>query len=104
MQEYVINKWNDERPRFHEELLEQYILRVRELLGPYLHSLSNADPSIIAVKSNADDQLSVYRKKLQQFLETDKFYTIENAKALILDDESGLGREKLRNSDCNFIN
>uniref|UniRef100_A0A183C344 Vps39_2 domain-containing protein n=1 Tax=Globodera pallida TaxID=36090 RepID=A0A183C344_GLOPA len=64
--EHVIYKWNDERPRFHEELLEQYVMQKTD---PY-YSVENARDLIDLMEESA-----IIMGRLGQHLDVLKIYT-----------------------------
>lgn len=40
--EFIIDKWGEKRPKFHEALAEQYIIKVKKLMKDYIHALSDS--------------------------------------------------------------
>lgn len=41
LQEHCVYKWEDDRPRMHETLLEYYVIKVKTLLKEYTHVFSD---------------------------------------------------------------
>jgi hypothetical protein len=76
--------WKDERPKFHEELLFQYISYIRAMLTDFLKSMAGTNP----IKNPIGDKLTMMKKKLKFFLENDQHYTVKDALKLIELDES----------------
>uniref|UniRef100_A0A914GUY8 Protein farnesyltransferase n=1 Tax=Globodera rostochiensis TaxID=31243 RepID=A0A914GUY8_GLORO len=68
--EHVIYKWNDERPRFHEELLEQYVM---QKIDPY-YSVENAS-NLIGDDENLMEESAIIMGRLGQHLDVLKIYT-----------------------------
>uniref|UniRef100_A0A914N646 CNH domain-containing protein n=1 Tax=Meloidogyne incognita TaxID=6306 RepID=A0A914N646_MELIC len=88
--EHIIYEWEDKRPKFHEELVLQYITRIKSLLSQFvklpvnnqfMRSLSSNDENI------DNNELVILRRKLRAFLETDKYYTVKDTLKLIEKDE-----------------
>lgn len=40
--EHVINKYGEQRPKIHEMLAEQYIVKVKQLMKDYVHALTDS--------------------------------------------------------------
>jgi len=90
LKEHIIYEWEDKRPKFHEELVLQYITRIKSLLSQFvklpvnnqfMRSLSSNDENI------DNNELVILRRKLRAFLETDKYYTVKDTLKLIEKDE-----------------
>ncbi|KAF7634643.1 CNH domain-containing protein [Meloidogyne graminicola] len=89
--EHIIYEWEDKRPKFHEELVHQYIIRIKLLLSQFVKALPINNQFMRSLSSNNDDgidnELVILRKKLRSFLETDKYYTVKDVLKLIETDE-----------------
>ncbi|KAI1712228.1 vacuolar sorting protein 39 domain 1 domain-containing protein [Ditylenchus destructor] len=81
--EHVIFEWHEQRPKFHEELAEEYIRNINNLMKDYVHAL--ADEEFRTRGGEEEGELGVMRKKLIHFLENSKEYSPEKV-LLLLDD------------------
>ena len=84
--EYLVNRLRVERMKFHEELVEQYVERIRVLMKEYTHTLNDDE-----VRNRAGDEegeLGDLRRRLMGFLEGSRMYDPE--KVLTMLDECKL--------------
>ncbi|KAI1724045.1 vacuolar sorting protein 39 domain 2 domain-containing protein [Ditylenchus destructor] len=68
--EHVIFEWHEQRPKFHEELAEEYIRNINNLMKDYIHAL--ADEEFRTRGGEEEGELGIMRKKLMHFLENSK--------------------------------
>uniref|UniRef100_A0A1I8B625 CNH domain-containing protein n=1 Tax=Meloidogyne hapla TaxID=6305 RepID=A0A1I8B625_MELHA len=89
VKEHIIYEWEDKRPKFHEELVLQYITRIKLLLSQFVKLPVNNQfmRSLSSNDENIDNEFVILRRKLRAFLETDKYYTVKETLKLIEKDE-----------------
>ena len=81
--EHLVNKVRVERAVFHEELVEQYVERIRVMMKEYTHTLNDDE-----VRNRAGDEegeLGDLRGRLMSFLESSKLYDPEKVLAMLDD-------------------
>ncbi|GBM93122.1 Vam6/Vps39-like protein [Araneus ventricosus] len=73
--EFIIHRWDDETPIFHNTLVNKYCEKILILLTDYRNSLPEGHPP--APAGQEPGELGELRTKLLIFLENSKYYTVE---------------------------
>ncbi|CAD5231120.1 unnamed protein product [Bursaphelenchus xylophilus] len=79
--EFLIERCGEKRPKFHETLLEHYIIKVKWLMKDYVYTL--ADNESVTRAGLEDGDLGRIRKKLLDFLTTSYSYSAQKALLLL---------------------
>ncbi|CAI4225151.1 unnamed protein product [Auanema sp. JU1783] len=64
--EHLVYVWNDNSPYIHENLVEHYVIKVRNLMDGYTHTFR--DEQVMDKAGEEHGDLGIYRKKLIKFL------------------------------------
>ncbi|CAD5226187.1 unnamed protein product [Bursaphelenchus okinawaensis] len=79
--EFLIERCGEKRPKFHDTLLENYIIKVKWLMKDYVYTLG--DNENVTRAGLEDGDLGVYRKKLLDFLTNSYLYSAQKAMLLL---------------------